>query len=163
MHSKNDNIEIMVNDEADEVIKERFDSLKSRCQNNLESMKSSEFVFNYVRLLYYKCHKINPNRGGSYIDSADRIKNKKSTINLLQQYAVTVALNHEEFKKGPQRITKNKPFINKYNWEGNNFPSEKDDWEKFEKKKYVTIALKALYAEKEKIYPAYVSKHKLKS
>ena len=134
MHSKNNKMEIMVNDEADEVTKERFDSLKSRCQNNLESMKSSEFVFNYVRLLYYKCHKINPNRGGSYIDSADRIKNKKSTINLLQQYAVTVALNHEEIKKGPQRITKNKPFINKYNWEGNNFPSEKDDWKKFEKK-----------------------------
>ena len=162
MHSKNNKMEIMVNDEADEVIKERFDSLKSRCQNNLESMKSSEFVFNYVRLLYYKCHKINPNRGGSYIDSADRIKNKKSTINLLQQYAVTVALNHEEIKKGPQRITKNKPFINKYNWEGNNFPSEKDDWKKFEKKN-ATIAVNVLYAEKEKIYPAYVSKHKLKS
>ena len=31
-------------------------------------MKGSEFVFNYVRLLYYECHKINPNRGGSYID-----------------------------------------------------------------------------------------------
>ena len=36
--------------------------------------------------------------------------------------AVTVALNHEEIKKDPQRITKIKPFINKYNWEGINFP-----------------------------------------
>ena len=49
MHSKSDNIEIMINDEADEVIKELFDSLKNRYQNNLESMKDS--VFNYVRLL----------------------------------------------------------------------------------------------------------------
>ena len=28
MHSKNDNIEIMINDEVDEVVKELFDSLK---------------------------------------------------------------------------------------------------------------------------------------
>ena len=45
MHSKSDNIEIMINDEADKVIKELFDSLKNRYQNNLESMKCSEFVF----------------------------------------------------------------------------------------------------------------------
>ena len=32
-------------------------------------MKGSEFVFDYVCLLYYKCNKINTNRGGSYVDS----------------------------------------------------------------------------------------------
>ena len=63
MHSKSDNIEIMINDQADEVIIELFDSLKDRYQNKLESMKGREFVFVYVPLLYYKCHKINPNRG----------------------------------------------------------------------------------------------------
>ena len=71
MHSKSDNIEIMINDEADEVIKELFNSLKNRYQNNLESLKGSEIAFDYVQLLYYKCHKTNPNRGGSYIDSPD--------------------------------------------------------------------------------------------
>ena len=64
MHSKSDNTEIMISNEADEVIKELFDSLKNRYKNNLESMKGS--VFDYVHLLYYKFHKINPNRGGSY-------------------------------------------------------------------------------------------------
>ena len=48
MHSKSDNIEIMINDEADEVIKELFDSLKNRYQNNLESMKGSDFILDYV-------------------------------------------------------------------------------------------------------------------
>ena len=48
MHSKSDSIEIMISDEADEVIKELFDSLKNRYQNNLESMKDSEFVCDYV-------------------------------------------------------------------------------------------------------------------
>ena len=33
MHSKNDHIEIIVSDEADEVMKKLFDSLKCRYQN----------------------------------------------------------------------------------------------------------------------------------
>ena len=77
MHSKSDNIEIMSNDEADEVIKELFDSLKNRYQNNLEPMKGGELAFDYNHLLYYKCYKINPNCGGSCIDTPDWIKNKK--------------------------------------------------------------------------------------
>ena len=58
-------------------------------------------------------------------------------------------LNHEEIKKDWERITKIKPFINKYNWKGINFPSEKDDWKKI-KKNNVTIALNVLYAKKKK-------------
>ena len=57
-------------------------------------MKGSEFIFDFVELLYYKCHKINPNCGGSYIDSPDWVKNKKATINPIP-YAVTVALNQK--------------------------------------------------------------------
>ena len=51
MHSKSDNIEIMINDEPNEVIK-LLDSLKNRYKNNMKSMKGSEFVLNYVNLLY---------------------------------------------------------------------------------------------------------------
>ena len=40
MHSKSDNIEVMINDEADEATEELFDSLKNRYQKNLESMKA---------------------------------------------------------------------------------------------------------------------------
>ena len=54
----------MVNDEADKVIKELFDSLKNRYQSNLAYIKGSEFAFGYVYLLYYKCHKTNPTSGG---------------------------------------------------------------------------------------------------
>ena len=36
-------------------------------------MKGSEFVLEYVHLLYYKCHKLNLNCGGLYIDSTDSI------------------------------------------------------------------------------------------
>ena len=92
MHSKSNNIEIMINEEADGVIKELLDSLKNRYQNNLESMKGREFVFNYVQLLYYKCHKININHGRSYIDSPDLIKNKKATVNPINKKIIK-ALN----------------------------------------------------------------------
>ena len=39
---------ITIDDEVGEVIKELFDSLKNRYQNNLESMKGSDFVFGYI-------------------------------------------------------------------------------------------------------------------
>ena len=47
MDSKSDNKDVMINDEADEVIKKLFDSLKNRYQNKLESIKGSEFVFDH--------------------------------------------------------------------------------------------------------------------
>ena len=74
------------------------------------------------------------------------------------QYTVTVALNHEEIKKYLQRIIKIKPFIDKYNCEGVNYTSERDDWEKCEKNNPM-IALKVFYSKKEKIYDAYISKY----
>ena len=65
MHSKSDNIEIMINNGADEVIKYSFISLKNDYQNNLQLVKGSEVVFDNLHLLYNKSHKINPNRSGS--------------------------------------------------------------------------------------------------
>ena len=52
IHSKSDNRKLMINDEADEVIKDVLDSLKNRYQNCLEPLKGSDFVFHYVQLLY---------------------------------------------------------------------------------------------------------------
>ena len=73
--------------------------------------------------------------------------NKKD--NKCFQYTVTVALNCEEIKRDPQRITKIKRFINKYNSQGINIPSEKDDWEK-NVKSNVKIPVNVLHAKKKK-------------
>ena len=60
MHSKSDNIKIMINDKPNEVIEERFESLFNTYQIGLEtSMRGNDFIFDCVNLLYYKCHKTN--------------------------------------------------------------------------------------------------------
>ena len=58
-------------------------------------------------------------------------------------------LNYEEIRKDPKRIKTIKPFINKYNWEGVKYSSEKDSWKKIEKNN-VSIAVNVLYAKKKK-------------
>ena len=61
----------------DEIIEEFFESLLQRYQKRLEeSIRGSEFVFDSVDLPYYKLHEICLNRGGSYIDSPECLKNK---------------------------------------------------------------------------------------
>ena len=96
--------------------------------------------------MYYKFHKVNFRRGGSYIDSPDWIKNKIATINPKNeddkhfQYATTVALNQEEIKRDPERISKTKSFVNKYNQKGVSHPSKIDYWKAFEKNN-PTVAL----------------------
>ena len=68
MHSKSHNI-------GDRVIENLFESLFNRCQIGLEtSMRSSDFIFHWVHLLHYNCHKIHFKQDGSYINSTDWIK-----------------------------------------------------------------------------------------
>ena len=133
-----------------------------------KKMKSSDFEFDDVNLLYYDFNKTSLNRGGSYIDSPEWTKNKKSTINPKNndykcfQYAVTVALNRDKINKHLQRVSKIKPFINQYNWSDIDFPSTNKNWKKFELNNEL-IALNILYVlhKTRKICLAYKSKYSL--
>ena len=62
--------------------------------------------------------------------------------------------------KHPERISKLKPYINKYNWEEINFPAGSKEWQKFERNND-TIALNVLYVEQntKKISVVYKSKY----
>ena len=40
-------------------------------------MRGSDFIFDSVQLMHYKCHEVNFKLGASYIESQDWIKNKK--------------------------------------------------------------------------------------
>ena len=81
----------------------------------------SDFIFESVELLSYHLHKISLNRGKSYIKSPKWLENKRGTINPQNnddkcfQYAITVALNHQNIENYPERISNIEPFINQYN------------------------------------------------
>ena len=105
MHSKSNNVEIMMDSETDELIEELFKLFLQKYQAGLEEpMRGSEFVYASVDALYYNLNKVSLSIGGSYIDSPKWLKNKKATINRKNnddkcfQYTLTVALNHEQIK-----------------------------------------------------------------
>ena len=151
MHKKSNNEEI-------------FESFLQKYQEGLEeSMSGSEFVYDSVDALYYNLNKVSLSRGGSYIDSPEWLRNKKATINPKNndgkcfQYALTVALNYEQIKDHPERISKIKSFIDKYNWKEIDFPSHSKGWKK-SKSNNKSIALNILYVphNTEKIRHAYI-------
>ena len=83
----------------------------------------------------------------SELNSSGWLKGKKETIisgdNDFEN-ALDDALNYQNIKTNPERISKLKPYINKYNWEGIDFPAGPKEWIKFEKNNK-TIALNVLY------------------
>ena len=96
MHSRSDNIKCTAYSDANDVIDKLFKSLRSMYQENLEtSMKGSDFIFNSVQLMCYKCHKVSFIHSGSYIDSPDWIKKKKATINTkkYRRYVFSIGSN----------------------------------------------------------------------
>ena len=152
-----------------EFIEELFKSFLQKYQEGLEeSMRGSEFIFDSVDALYYDLNRISLSRGGSYIDSPKWLKDKKATINPKNndnkcfQYALTVALNYEQIKKNPHRISKIRPFIDQYHWKEIDFPSHSKDWKKFESNNK-SLALNILYVphNTEEIRHAYKSKSNL--
>ena len=150
MYTRSDNIGIMFGYDNDDIIEQFFESLLQKYEENLQNkMRGSEFEFDGVNFLYYDFNKTSINRGGSYTDSPKLLKDKKSTRNPKNnddkcfQYAITLALNLDKIKKDPQRVSKIKPFIEKYNWEDIDFPSTSKDWKKFEFNN--EVALNILY------------------
>ena len=161
MYTRSDNIEIMFGDDNDDIIEQLFESLLKKYEENLQNKMRG---FNF---LYYDFNKTSINRGGSYIDSPKWLKDKKSTTNPKNnddkcfQYAVTLAPNLDKIKKDPQRVSKIKPFIEKYNWEDTDFPSTSKDWKKFECNNEITLNILYVPYNTKQINIAYKSKNNL--
>ena len=87
-----------------------------------------------IDLLYYSLHKTRLRRGKSYIKSPEWLRNKRATTNPQNeddnncfQFAVTVAVNHQNNENHLERISNIKPFINQYNWEDIDIPLHQKD------------------------------------
>ena len=63
-------------------------------------MNGSEFYFENVSVMHYKCHKIRLSCSGSYTDSSKWLKNKKPTTNSKNndnkcfQHAIKICYNY---------------------------------------------------------------------
>ena len=69
----------------------------------------------------------------SELNSSGWLRAKKAEIinnNNSFQNALDDALNYQNIKINPERISKLKPYINKYNWERIDFPAEPKEWKK---------------------------------
>ena len=113
-------------------------------------MRGSDFVFNGINYFYYDFNRVSISKGGSYIESPKWLKDKKSTVNQKNndnkcfQYATTLALNFDRVTNHPERVTKVKSFIDKYNWNDINLPTIRKDWNRFEVNNK-NVALNILY------------------
>ena len=169
MYTRSTPEEIIIGCETEEVAEKLIMQLLQKYQDNLQNrMKGSDFIFNGINYLYYDLNRITISKGVSYIESPKWLKDKQCTINQKNtdnkcfKYATTLVLNFNNINKDPQRISKIKPFIDNYNWNGINFPAAKKDWNKFEVNNK-NVALNILYVpyNTKKIEIVYKSKYNL--
>ena len=169
MHTRSNSAEFMNGSETEEIIESLYRSLLQNYNDNLqEKMRGSNFVFNGINYFFYDFNRVSISKGGSYIESPKWLKDKISTINQKNndnkcfQCATTLALNFNNIKKDPQRISKIKPFIDNYNWNDINFPATKKDSNKFEvNNKHVALNILYVPYNTNKIEIAYKSKYNL--
>ena len=101
--------------------------------------------------MHVNIHKIDLKRGKSYIKSPEWILNKRATINPKNkdnkcfQYPITVALNHQNIESHSERLSNIKPFIDKYNWKGIDFPAGIKDWKNFEENNKEVVSISYVY------------------
>ena len=82
----------------------------------------------------------------SELNSLGLLRGKKAIINDNNSFQNTLndALNYQIIETRPERISKTKPYIVQYNWEGIEFPAGPKDWKKFEQSNKA-IALSILF------------------
>ena len=95
--------------------------------------------------------------------SSEQLRSKKESItnedNCFQN-ALSYALDYQRLKKDPQKISTFKPYINKYIWKDIKFPSDKEDWKKFQQNnKEIVLNILFVLHNKKEIRPAYISKY----
>ena len=95
--------------------------------------------------------------------SPEWLRSKKESItnedNCFQN-ALSYALDYQRLKKDPQKISTFKSYINKYIWKDIKFPSDKEDWKKFQQNnKEIVLNILFVLHNKKEIRPAYISKY----
>ena len=109
-----DNEEIRSTDNTNDAINKLIESFLSNYQKEKQVLRNiSDYTYDSVDMLGIHFHDIKLKRGKSYLESPKRSADKKVAIrpkntkdNKCFESAITVALNHREIGKNPQRISK---------------------------------------------------------
>lgn len=136
MHLKSDDVEFVIQDNADEIFEDFIASLLNR---------------------YYITWLVINDRQTLLIGQKTKatiIKPINKEDNKYFQYVVTITLNHRKNEKNPEKISKIKRFIHKHNCEGINYLFEKNNRKNFDENN-LEIALNLLHSKNEKIYGPY--------
>ena len=167
MYTKSDNLEIVMGNETDKIIKELFKSFLQKNQEGLsKSMKGNDFVFDSVDLLQNHFQKISLKKDRSYVNSPKQLKNKNVSISPKNKhgkcfpYAVIFATSYQNIKSQPERSSNIKFFIDQFDWKKIDFLVQQKDQKKFELNNNL-ISLNILFEpyNNEKIRLAYKSKY----
>ena len=130
------NVSNMQGIDANDIIKELFESFLHDYQEKLKTIKGSDFVFESVYLMDYKLYRVRLKRSVSYIKSLEWLENKKAIINPKNEnedecflWLTICTLNYgESLKKEFDKVFKN------IKHEDKDFSLQKRDWGHFEQK-----------------------------
>ena len=70
IYTWSNNVSIMRDGDANDIIKELFESFLHDYQEKLKTIKGNDSAFESAYLLDYKLHRVRLKRGGSYVKSA---------------------------------------------------------------------------------------------
>jgi len=158
-------LEVFQGSDIDGVVESIAANLRTQSDN--PKLPKSGFTIDHIMHLDIDFHKLELTRGSSYIELPQWIAMKKAVINPQNKdeecfkWAVIAALHHEEINNNPERITKLKPFAERYNWGGLEFPVALNKIGKFEKNN-PEIAVNVLFASQKSIYIAHRSDYNSK-
>ena len=111
---KSKNIVCLLSVNSKEILEQRINSLRNYYEDKLLICRTdSSYVYESVEGLSIHFHKIDLNRGSSYIPPPDWLKNKGAIINPQNtndnncfMFDLTIALNHKEIRKNQGCISK---------------------------------------------------------
>ena len=150
-----------------DLIERMLADIKPHTEN--PKFPESGFTLDKIMHLYINFHRLALTRDGSYIELPKWTKSKKAVINPQNKdeecfkWAAIAALHHEEIKNKFERISLLKPYENRYNWKGLEFPVSIKKIDKFEKNN-PGIPVNVLFSKKksQNIYTAHRSELNVK-
>ena len=149
--------EIFQGSDAEGILKSMFAHIKTQVEHL--ALPKSGFTLDHIMHLDIDFHKLELTRGASHIELPKWIAEKKAVINPKNEdeecfkWAVVASLHHEAIEKDPQRVSKLRPFAERLNWEGLEFPVSLNKIGKFEKNN-PEIAVNVLFVSKKSIFIA---------